>query len=394
MGVYFVAITALAALLFAYQLYKLYRSHKLYAIRKAPKEVVDLLGDTIDEDHFVKTQNYHKEINNLEVVKCVVSFISTVLVICTPLLKALWDITDVGNIFISSILFDAAFNILSTIINLPLGYYMTFVIRAKYDMNRMTLATFFKDTAKMFLLQEVLSVIIISFLLLFADTQNLAIYLWAALVTLMMVINIILVPVIIPLFYNKKPLEDEELKKFVFAKLDEVDFHVGTINVIDASTKMSEANAMVAGFIKKDVIIFDNLLQIATKEEVVDTILHEVGHFKHHDILKLNVLNSIYMLGILKFMEFFLFDDSLYREFGFMERNYVVGVSLLSIFLQPVNELLSVGINYITRKCEFGADAFATDNGYHFLGNVLIKLTVCCDDTCRRLTYRKRTSHS
>ena len=98
-------------------------------------------------------------------------------------------------------------------------------------------------------------------------------------------------PILIdPLFYKFKPLEDEELKKEILVITDKAGISVGSILVADASKKTNKVNAYFTGIGKsKRIVIYDNLLEKYSKDEVLSVIAHEVGHWKYMHILK-NIL--------------------------------------------------------------------------------------------------------
>ncbi|KAL7713567.1 CAAX prenyl protease [Entamoeba marina] len=372
---YFATIISFTVALTLFELYKHYRQYKLYFIKKIPQDIKEVFGDTLDEEEFQKSQDYHLALSKVGFIKIGVGFISNLIILCTYILNDIWDFSNVGNVIISSIIFVILTSTLSTIVMLPFRIYNTFVIREKFKLNEMTFAVFVKDTLKSFLLESILNSIIVSLLCIFSNTQYLYLYLWIAILVLSIVITLILVPFIVPLFYTKSKLEAGELSDAISDKLKSVDFPLKSVTVIDASTKGKEINAFFTGlFGRRDLVLYDTLINTCSTEEIIDIILHEVGHCKHHHIYKMLIANSIQMFVILWSINFLLFDENLYSQFGFEGKPVVVGFMLLQSLFEPFMEVVSFIFNAFSRRFEFQADAYAVKFGYHQLNNALLKV--------------------
>ena len=74
----------------------------------------------------------------------------------------------------------------------------------------------------------------------------------------------------------------------------------------------------------------------------------------------------------------FINNQSLYADFGFKNlQPIIIGFILFSDVLAPMDVLIKLGMNVLSRKFEFQADAFARDLGYEAdLAKSLIKLQV------------------
>ncbi|BFU22392.1 CAAX prenyl protease, putative [Entamoeba histolytica HM-1:IMSS-B] len=372
---YWTSIIVLTILTTLFELYKHYRQHKLYYIKEIPTDVKEVYGDSIEQKEFEKSQNYHLELSKVSFIRLTISFIINMYVLCSPILRIIWDFSTIYNQFLTSIIFIIIFDFISTIISIPFKLYTTFIIREKYGMNNMSLIVFIKDFIKSFILETILNLIIITLLYFVSETQNLALYLWFGIMTLNIIISLIFVPFVIPLFYKKTPLQEDQYKNEIESKLNEVNFPLKSVSVIDASSKAKEGNAFFSGlFGKRDLVLFDTLITTCSSDELVDIVLHEVGHCKHYHIFKLLGIQSIQFFIIFKFIEFFLLDEALYTQFGFDQKVVVVGFILLQSLLEPFMEIVSLGINFISRNFEYQADVYATKHGNHQLASALIKL--------------------
>jgi STE24 endopeptidase len=91
--------------------------------------------------------------------------------------------------------------------------------------------------------------------------------------------------VIEPLFNTFKPLPPGELRSDVLEMADEAGVEVGEVYEMDASRRTTAANAYVAGLgSTKRVVLYDNLLNDFSPDEVRLVVAHELGHVHYDDV--------------------------------------------------------------------------------------------------------------
>ena len=91
--------------------------------------------------------------------------------------------------------------------------------------------------------------------------------------------------VIEPLFNTFKPLPQGELRSDVLEMADQAGVEVGEVYEMDASRRTTAANAYVAGLgHSKRVVLYDNLLNDFTPDEVRLVVAHELGHVHYDDV--------------------------------------------------------------------------------------------------------------
>ena len=169
---------------------------------------------------------------------------------------------------------------------------------------------------------------------------------------------IILINVLYTFFaawFNKfEELKNEELKNSIENMMEKVGFHSSGIFVMDASKRDTRLNAYFAGFGKtKRVVLFDTLLKKLNKDEILAVLGHELGHFKHKDILK-----NIAVVGVMLFALFFIFGhlpDKLFKEL-MIPKNGVNIIILALLFSEVLFFIFQPLINLISRHNEFEAD--------------------------------------
>ena len=95
-----------------------------------------------------------------------------------------------------------------------------------------------------------------------------------------------LTPIVLdPLFNKFTPLPAGPTRTTVLQLAREAGVDVGQVYVMDASRRTTAANAYVAGIGRtKRVVLFDNLLEEFSPEEVRLVVAHELGHVHYDDV--------------------------------------------------------------------------------------------------------------
>ncbi|PWW81385.1 peptidase M48 [Prosthecochloris marina] len=263
-----------------------------------------------------------------------------------------------GILYIGILLF------LQGLVSLPFSIYQTFVLEEKYGFNKTTPLTFVSDKLKGVLLGLLLGTPVLAGLLWFFENSGSLAWVWAwvAVAFFGFVLQYVAPTVIMPLFNKFTPLEDGELKSAIMGYAKSVDFPLSGIFVIDGSKRSSKANAFFTGFGKqKRIALFDTLIENHTVTELVAVLAHEIGHYKKKHIV-IAMFLSIINMGIVFFLlSIFLNNRDLFDAF-YME-NLSVYASLLffSLLYSPVEFVLSVVLQSLSRRHEFQADHYAVE---------------------------------
>ena len=188
---------------------------------------------------------------------------------------------------------------------------------------------------------------------------------------------VILINILYPFFaswFNKfEPLENQELKNDIENLMKKVGFKSNGVFVMDASKRDTRLNAYFAGLGKsKRVVLFDTLLKKLNKDEILAVLGHELGHFKHKDILK-----NIAVVGTMLFIVFFIFGhlpNKLFKEL-MIPKNGVNIIILALLFSDLIFFIFHPFVNLISRNNEFAADEMGVKLvNKDALYNALIKL--------------------
>jgi len=261
-----------------------------------------------------------------------------------------------GLLFIGMLLFA------KTILALPFSLYSTFVIEERFGFNRTTPLVFVTDLVKGLLLGLILGGPLLAFVLFFFEWAGSYawLYCWGGVTVFMLFVQFIAPTWIMPWFNKFKPLDECELKEKIMSYARSVSFSLQNVFVMDGSKRSSKSNAFFTGFGRnKRIALFDTLIEKHTVKELVAILSHEIGHYKKKHVLQ-GMLISTIQTGIMLFLlSVFLGHSGLYEAFYMQHQSVYSGLVFFGMLLTPIEMVLSIGMNMLSRKNEFEADRFA-----------------------------------
>lgn len=275
-----------------------------------------------------------------------------------------WTNAWFGHPLLQTLAFLGAYALLNLLVSLPFDYYKTFVIEEKFGFNKTTHRTFFLDILKSILLVVVLGGGVVSLLYVLYTTfiERLWLFIvsaWGALSVVIVVLFVLNTKVFVKLFNKLTPLPEGQLRSEIEALASRVGFNVRAISVMDASKRSTKLNAFFSGLGKtREVVLFDTLLEKLSQEETLSVLAHELGHAVHKDAPRLLGV-QIVVLGIYAVLiGFILQSPALAQAFGLSGVHFGFSLVLFSILAEPLDLLLSLPVNAISRRAEYLADAF------------------------------------
>lgn len=252
--------------------------------------------------------------------------------------------------------------VLQQLVSLPFSIYSTFVIEERFGFNKTTAKTFIIDILKGIILLGIIGGAALALILyIFNELGEMSwLYAWGAVIAFTLIMQYIAPKWIMPLFNKFKPLEDGELKHKIMEFAEKVDFQLQDIFIMDGSKRSSKSNAFFTGFGKnKRIALFDTLVEKHTTGELVSVLAHEIGHYKRKHIVQ-GMFISILHTGVLFYLlSLFLYQDGLYTAFYMDSTPIYAGFLFFSLLYSPLETLLSIGMNILSRKNEYEADEFA-----------------------------------
>ncbi|KAK1770447.1 peptidase family M48-domain-containing protein [Phialemonium atrogriseum] len=363
------------------------RQYQVLQKTKPPK----VLEHEVSQEVYDKSQAYGRAKAKFQMFNGLYSQIQNIAFIHYDILPKLWSWA--GNLLFrfaparftgeisQSIVFVLAFIVIQQVLSLPSNIYNTFVLEEKFGFNKQTPKIFITDMIKSNMLAVVLAPPILSaFLAIIQKTGNqFFYYLWLFGAGLQVFMITIYPIAILPLFNKLSPLEEGALKTDVEGLAKKLEFPLHELYVIDGSKRSAHSNAYFFGLPwKKHIVIYDTLIEKSETQEVVAVLAHELGHWSLGHTTRLFGISQIHFFYIFSLFSVFINNKSLYNDFGFInEHPIIVGFILFSDVLGPMDTLIKLLMNILSRRFEFQADAFARGLGYSAdLAKSLIKLQI------------------
>ena len=344
----------------AFSFYKS-RLERSWRDRPLPENV----RDVYDEAEYEKWRAYQKDGDRPSMIKSIVDTVVMLIMLVGNVYAKIYYAFDV-NVYLRYFLCILITSLISCIISIPFEYYDTFVIEEKYGMNKTTKKTFVLDQIKNELIGLVMSYGLLLVIMFLYNRFGNAGIVWiaVAIVVISLLISLLVMP-LLKIFNKFKPLEDGELKDKLMELCTKYGITVRKIVVKDASRRTTTANAFCTGFGKRKTIsLDDNLINDYSTDQIVAVFAHEFAHARFRHLLKslpfglARTVFTVLMLGLAFNI------PSAYTAFGFTEMNYCFAMTVSNLLSWPIDVLLDLVSNKISRDHEYEADAFAAREGY------------------------------
>lgn len=322
--------------------------------------------DVYDAETYQRWKKYSGEKCRLQVLGSFISWAVTFALLLTNAHAAAAALAG-GGIYVQMIAVLVFQALVETVFGAITGYVDTMVIEQKYGFNRSTIKTFVMDQLRNFLIEVLLSIVLMAVLAaLHTALGDWMILLFAAVVFGITLLISFLYPILSRMGNKFVPLEEGELKEKLTSLLTSHGYQVKAIEVMDASRRTTKSNAYFTGFgAMKTIVLYDNLLNTMSADEICAIFAHELGHGLHKDVPKQQVMNlgNLLILAVLSWLV--VREPGLHQAFGFAGVNYgfayiLLGTAALSL-VQPVTGML---MNAYSRFAEFRADRQAVKEGY------------------------------
>jgi len=335
-----------------------------------------------DEEQYRKTRLYDKDNKKLSLWSSACNLGAIVVMIAAGGFAFVDDVSRSlsDKIVIISLFFFGIIGFLSELINIPFGLYDNFVIEKKHGFNKMTIRIFITDHLKSWFIALLIGIPVLGLITwgYYKTGKGFWLYAWGLITLLSVFMNFFYSELIVPLFNKQVPLEKGSLRDKIESFAEKTGFKLRNIYVIDGSKRSTKANAYFSGFgSKKRIVLYDTLLKKLTEEEIVAVLAHEIGHYRKKHVLR-SLVFSVFLTGLMLFL-FSLFVDNpmLSEALGVESPSFHLGLVVFGILYSPLSLLIGLVTNSISRKNEFEADKFVSDNYKSvYLADALKKLSV------------------
>lgn len=330
------------------------------------KELPDNVKDVYNESEYSNFLAYRAEGRRMGMIANILSIAITLGMLVFNVYALLFDAFSGLNEYVQYLLIVVLFSLIDLIVGIPFGYYDTFVRKEKYGLNKTTKKTFVLDQIKSLIIGIVLSYgYLILIKVLFEKFGNMAI-IWSTLAVLGILVVVMLIIIPLMRIFNKfEPLEEGELKDKLLALCDKYGIRVRKIVVKDASRRTTTSNAFCTGIgNRKTISLDDNLVNSYSTDEILAVFAHEFAHAKYRHTIKRLPFSIFSILVMFISLAIVLNIPSLYTSFGFTDVNFYFATLLSGVIIWPLSEVMDIIGNYLSRRHEYQADAFAAREGY------------------------------
>lgn len=266
----------------------------------------------------------------------------------------------------------------SSLIDLPVLMWRTFVIEQRFGFNKMTLGMFFGDQIKHGLIGAAIGAPAVAAVLWIMDSLGAAwwVYAWAFWLTFSLAMMVLYPTFIAPLFNKFEPMPAGELRSRIEALLERCGFRSDGLFVMDGSRRSAHGNAYFTGFGKgKRIVFFDTLLNRLGGDEIEAVLAHELGHYKHHHIWKRVGWIAAGSLAFFALLGWLVDAPWFFEQLGVSSQGDAMALTLFALVIPVFSFPLSPILSLMSRKHEFEADAYAVaQTRADWLVTALVKL--------------------
>ena len=333
--------------------------------RSAGRPTPANVADVYDAETYLRWKNYHGEKSRLSIFSTLVSYLLLLILLLTDAYAAFAGLFPAGVFWqlLAVLLMQA---VLDALVSVALNYVDTMIIEEKYGFNRSTIKTFVTDQIRNLLLEILISVVLMWILsALHMAMGDWVIVLFAGVMFAFTMVVSFLYPIFSRIGNKFVPLEEGELRERLMGLLTKHGYKVKAIEVMDASRRTTKLNAYFTGFGKmKTIVLYDNLVNQMSPDEICAVFAHELGHGLNKDVLKQQILNmgNLLLMGCVVWLA--VRDPQIHAAFGFETVNYGFAYILLSVGLGLVQPLYGLLMSAYSRFAEYRADRQAVQEGY------------------------------
>ena len=328
------------------------------------EQLPDEVKDIYDVEKYKTQQRYSKTNHRFGMLTSSFSFVLIMLMFILSGFAIVnsWAVGVSVNPIWTALVFFGILMLASDILTTPFDIYSTFVIEEKFGFNKTTAKTYILDKLKGWLLGAIIGGGLLALIIfIYLKTGNLFwLYVWLVISGFSIFMAMFYSSLIVPLFNKQTPLEAGELKQAINDFSTKVGFKLDNIYVIDGSKRSTKANAYFTGLgSKKRIVLYDTLIKDMEIPELVAVLAHEIGHYKKKHIIG-SLIIGILQTGIMLYV-FSLFIDNpvLSSALGVDQPSFHIGLIAFGILYSPLSSLIGIGMNILSRKNEYEADAFA-----------------------------------
>ncbi|MBP5612483.1 MAG: M48 family metallopeptidase [Bacteroidales bacterium] len=265
---------------------------------------------------------------------------------------------------IRCLLFFGSLDLMFNLVSLPFEIYSVFVIEAGFGFNRTTPRTFAADKIKNMLLDWLFGGLLLCLITWFYGLTErfFWIYALAGITLFELFMTVFYTSLIVPIFNKLEPLPDGPVKDAVAEFAHRTGFDFQSLQVIDGSKRSSKGNAFFSGLGKrKSIVLYDTLMNELDVPHIVAVLGHEIGHYRMKHIRKSFIVACVSNALMLFLLSLCLKSPAFSQALSVDEPNFHIGLLSFGLLYSPVSTVTGLFSNFLSRRAEFQADAFAAE---------------------------------
>ncbi|MBQ5355220.1 MAG: M48 family metallopeptidase [Clostridia bacterium] len=326
----------------------------------------EAVRDLYDADDYARWLDYSAEKRRLGLIEKVFDALILTALFATNVFAAVWNRLPGGE-GARDMLLILLFAAFTSVLSLPFDWIREMRIETKYGFSRTSKATFVRDEITGFLVNAGLTCLLCLFLSKVWERFGARGFfvLFAGLSVFVVVFSML--STFFMRLYNKfTPLEEGTLRETLTELFSRAGYRLENIYVMDASRRTTKVNAFCSGLGKfKKIVLYDNLVNGYSEDEIAAVFAHELGHYKRRDTMKNTFYTVLLMAVVTAAAAWFALNPGISAEYGFSAMNPAFGVILLeSVVLNPIITVLTIPRAAMARRYEYRADGEAVESGY------------------------------
>jgi STE24 endopeptidase len=335
-------------------------------VRRNAGAVPAALTGVMDAATYAKSTDYTLAKSRFSSFELVYETLVLIAVVFSGLLPWLWAKADglAPGAAWSGALFLVVTMILLGLPSLPLSWWSQFRLEARYGFNTSTVGLWVADQIKSTLLGLALGFPLAWALLALVTRVGPTWWIWGfALLFGFQLLMLVLYPkLILPLFNKLTPLSEGDVRSRLLALSDRTGFKAQTIEVMDGSKRSAHSNAFFTGFGRfRRIVLYDTLMTQLAQDELEAVLAHEIGHYKRGHIPKRLVTMALLQLAAFAVIAWLAQAPWFNSAFGLPAGATAATFLLFGLFGGLATFWFSPIGNWVSRKHEYEADAFARD---------------------------------
>lgn len=314
-----------------------------------------------------RTVEYFKANFRLSLLSNIFSGLLVLVLLFTGALGKLSDLLSgaTASEIMHGILFFGILGLAADILFLPFSIYRIFTIEERFGFNRVTAKIYISDKIKSWIVALLIGGGLYAFITWVYKTNPGSFWLiaWIAVTSFMILAAMFFTSVLLPLFNKLTPVEEGSLKSKIEAFCAKTGFPLARLYMMDGSKRSTKANAFFSGLgARKTIVLYDTLVKNYSEEEIVAVLAHEIGHYKLKHTIRTLIL-SVVQTGVMFFiLSRFLGSTELAQALGGTTPDFHLCLTGFALLYSPVSQILGIGMNALSRKHEYEADAYAKEH--------------------------------